>query len=86
MKSPLEEYLRSEGIYYRFIPKSESIHTAEAASATGIGAPQDNKESRSRTGENDVVLIIPGDRRANLRRASEVLGERNVRLLSPMRL
>ncbi|MBS7637450.1 YbaK/EbsC family protein [Candidatus Bathyarchaeota archaeon] len=84
MKSHLEEYLKSKGVYHRFIPKSETIHTADAASATGIELHRITKNLISVTDRGEhVVLIVPGDRRVNLRKASEVLGVRNVRLLSP---
>ncbi len=84
MKSHLEEYLKSKRVYHRFIPKSETIHTADAASATGIELHRITKNLLSVTDRGEhVVLIVPGDRRVNLRKASEVLGVRNVRLLSP---
>ncbi|MEM2127679.1 MAG: YbaK/EbsC family protein [Candidatus Bathyarchaeia archaeon] len=84
MKSPLEEYLKSKGVYYRFISKSETVHTADAASATGIELHRITKNLLSATDRGEhVVLIIPGDRRVNLRKASEALGVKNVRLLSP---
>lgn len=84
MKRPLEDYLKEKGIYYRFISKDETIHTADAASATGIELHRITKNLVSVTDRGEhIVLIVPGDRRVNLRKASEALGVRNVRLLSP---
>lgn len=78
----LHEYLEKEGIWHRFIPKHETVHTADAAQATGIDLHRITKNliSITDTGEY-VVLIIPGDRRVDLRRAAEALGVRNVRLM-----
>lgn len=84
MKSPLEDYLKKKGIYYRLIPKGETLHTADAASVTGIELHRITKNLVSITDKGEyVVLIVPGDRRVNLRKASEALGVKNVRLLSP---
>jgi len=32
----LEEYLRSLGVWHRFVEKPETVHTADAASAKGL--------------------------------------------------
>lgn len=72
IEEPSRGVSQEQGIYYRFIPKGETIHTADAASAAGIELHRITKN-----------LISVTDRRANLRRASKVLGEKNVRLLSP---
>jgi Cys-tRNA(Pro)/Cys-tRNA(Cys) deacylase len=79
----LEEYLNSKGVWYRFISKpKETIHTAEASALTGIDLQRLTKNLVSVTnfGEN-VLLIIPGNRKVNLRKASGALGVSNVSLL-----
>ncbi len=84
MRSPLEDYLRGKGIYHTFISKGETTHTADAASVTGIELHRITKNLVSVTdGGEHVVLIVPGDRRVNLRKAARALGVKNVRLLSP---
>lgn len=78
----LDEYLRRHGVWHRFIPKRETVHTADASEATGIYLHRITKNLISVTDSGEhVVLIVPGDRRVNLRRAAEALGVRNVRLL-----
>ena len=79
----LKEYLRRNSVWHRFVAKSETVHTADAAEATGIDLHRITKNLVSKTdsGEN-VVLIVPGDRRVSLKRAAETLGVKNVRLLS----
>ena len=78
----LDEYLRRHGVWHRFLPKRETVHTADASEATGIDLHRITKNlvSVTDTGEH-VVLIVPGDRRVNLRRAAEALSVGNVRLM-----
>ncbi len=79
----LKEFLRRGGAWHRFVAKPETIHTADAAEATGIDLHSITKNLVSITdmGEN-VVLIVPGDRRVSLRMAAEALGVKNVGLMS----
>ena len=78
----LAEYLKRHGVWHRFLPKRETVHTADASEATGIDLHRITKNlvSVTDTGEH-VVLIVPGDRRINLRRAAEALSVRNIRLM-----
>jgi len=78
----LDDYLRRHGVWHRFIPKRETVHTADASDATGIDLHRITKNlvSTTETGE-PVVLVVAGDRRVNLRRAAEALGVMNVRLI-----
>jgi Cys-tRNA(Pro)/Cys-tRNA(Cys) deacylase len=79
----LEASLRTAGVWYRFVEKVETVHTADASSATGIELHRITKNLVSKTMDGDyALLIIAGDRRANLQKAAQVLGTRNVRLLS----
>jgi len=78
----LEDYLMRHRVWHKFIPKRETVHTTDAAQATSINLHRITKNliSVTDTGEH-VVLIVPGDRRVDLRRAAEALGVRNVRLM-----
>lgn len=79
----LKEFLRKNGVWHRFVAKSETVHTADAAEATGIDLHRITKNLVSKTdSEENVVLIVPGDRRVSLKRAAEALGAKNVRLMS----
>ncbi len=58
------------------------MHTADASEATGIDLHRITKNLVSRTDEGEyVLLVVPGDRRVNLRAAAEALGVRNVSLM-----
>ena len=78
----LEAYLEENGVWHRFVEKQETVHTADAAQTTGIDLHRITKNlvSVMDTGEY-VVLIVPGDRRVNLKEAAKVLGVKNVRLM-----
>jgi len=82
----LEEYLRRNGVWHRFIPKPETVHTADAARAAGLQLHRVTKNLVSETSDGEhVLLVVPGDRRVELKAAARVLGVRNVRLVPPDR-
>jgi Cys-tRNA(Pro)/Cys-tRNA(Cys) deacylase len=82
MMMSLESYLEENRIWHRFIEKQETVHTVDASQATGIDLHRITKNlvSVTDTGEH-VVLIVPGDRRVNLKEAARALGVKNVRLM-----
>jgi len=78
----LERYLEKGGIWHKFILKRETIHTKDAAEVTGIELHRISKNLACRTGEGEhVLLIIPGDRKANLSAAAEILNVKDLSLL-----
>ena len=79
----LETKLKSLGVWYRFIEKSEStVHTADAANVTGIELHRVSKNLMAQTDDGRfIALIIPGDMRLNLKEAAKALGVRNVSLV-----
>ena len=78
----LEEYLKRNNIWHRFVEKTETVHTADASAVTGLDLHRITKNlvSVTDTGEH-VVLIVPGDRRVDLGAAAKALGTRNVKLM-----
>jgi Cys-tRNA(Pro)/Cys-tRNA(Cys) deacylase len=78
----LEDYLKSMGVWYRFVPKRETVHTADASKVTGIELERITKNLVCRTSEGSyALLIVPGNRRVDLQKAAQVLKARNVKLL-----
>ncbi len=78
----LEGYLTNACIWHRFLVKAETVHTADASLATRIDLNRITKNLVCRTSEGRyALLVIPGDRRANLQRAAQALNTRNVQLL-----
>jgi Cys-tRNA(Pro)/Cys-tRNA(Cys) deacylase len=58
------------------------VHTADASQATGIDLHRITKNlvSKTRKGEY-VLLVVPGDRRVDLKAAAKALETKNVRLM-----
>ncbi|MGB9727035.1 MAG: aminoacyl-tRNA deacylase [Nitrososphaeria archaeon] len=78
----LEKFLKENGLWYRFIEKSETIHTADAAKAAGIELNRLTKNLVSKTDSGEyVLLIVPGDKKVDLDKAAKVLGVKKVRLI-----
>jgi Cys-tRNA(Pro)/Cys-tRNA(Cys) deacylase len=75
----LEIFLKTKGVWYRIVDKPETVHTADASSVTGIPLPKITKNLVSRTDNGEyVLLVVPGDKRVNLRRAAVALAVKNV--------
>jgi len=79
----LETKLKSLGVWYKFIEKLEStVHTADAASVTGIELHRISKNLMAQTDDGRfIALIIPGDMRLNLKEAAKALEAKNVSLV-----
>ena len=78
----LEAFLEKNKIWHRFVEKKETVHTADASQATGIDLHRITKNLISVTDSGEhVVLIVPGDRRVNLKEAARALMVKNVRLM-----
>ena len=79
----LDARLESLGVWHRFLEKSEAtVHTADAASVTGIDLHRISKNLMAKTSDGDyVALIIPGDRKVDLKAVARVLGVKNISLV-----
>lgn len=79
----LEEKLKQLGVWYRFYDKENTIHTADASKVTGIDIHRITKNLVSKTNEGEyVLLVVPGDKHVDLKKAARALGVKNVRLMS----
>jgi len=77
----LQERLVELGVWHRFIEKDETVHTADASQATGIPLHRITKNLISVTSEGEhVLLVVPGDKRVDLKKAARALGVSNVQL------
>lgn len=79
----LEEYLERNKIWHRFVSKTETIHTADAAKAAGVELNKVTKNlvSLANTGEH-VLLIVPGNRKVDLKQAASSIGVEGIKLVS----
>jgi len=78
----LEEFLSKQGIWHRFIKKPETIHTADASKVTGIELKRITKNLVSVTdGKEYVLIIVPGNRKVDMKRVASILGVNKVSLV-----
>ena len=76
------DYLKDNQIWHQFVEKLETIHTADASHATGIDLHRITKNLVAITDLSEyVILIVPGDRRVNLKEAARTLGVKNIKLM-----
>ena len=77
----LETELETLGVWYRFVEKAETVHTADASKASGIPLHRITKNLVSVTSAGEhVLLVVPGDTRVDLKKAAAALGVSNVKL------
>ncbi len=78
----LEKYLQQNNIWHRFIVKQETVHTADAAKASGVDLHRLTKNLVSETDRGEhVLLVISGDLKVDLKAAAKALKVGNVRLV-----
>jgi len=78
----LEEYLKQEKVWYNFVDKPETIHTADAAEKAGIEL---NKVTKALVlldqDKNPILAIIPGDCKLSFSKVREAAGAKKARLV-----
>jgi Cys-tRNA(Pro)/Cys-tRNA(Cys) deacylase len=78
----LEKYLQQNNIWHNFILKQETVHTADAAKASGVDLHRLTKNLVSETDQGEhVLLVISGDLKVDLKAAAKALKVGNVRLV-----
>ena len=79
----MEGYLGKNRIWHRFIVKEKTIHTVDAAKAARVELHKVTKNLVSKTDQDEnVLLIVPGDRKVDLKSAARALSTRRVHLVS----
>ncbi len=79
----LEGFLNDNNVWHKFVSKPETVHTADASRETGIDLSRITKNLVCRGNDGEfALLVIPGDRRVNIKKAAEALNTTNVKLLS----
>jgi Cys-tRNA(Pro)/Cys-tRNA(Cys) deacylase len=78
----LETYLEKNKIWHRFIEKSETVHTADAAKVAGVPLQRLTKNLISVTdGGKYILLIIAGDKKVNLKAVAKLLNVKKISLV-----
>jgi Cys-tRNA(Pro)/Cys-tRNA(Cys) deacylase len=78
----LENFLKKNGIWHRFIEKPETIHTADAAKVSGIELQRLTKNLVARNDTGYIMIIIPGDKKVDLEKVAKLVDAKKVRLVS----
>lgn len=80
----LETKLKKLGVWHRFVEKPVStVHTADAAEASGISLHQISKNLMAKTKEGEYVsLIIPGDKRLDYKKVARALNSKGLGLVA----
>ena len=78
----LETFLKEKGVWYRFVEKPETIHTADAAREAGIDL---NRVTKSLVlldqDRNAILAVIPGDCKLSFGKIKAASGSKKVRLV-----
>ena len=79
----LESRLKELGVWHKFLEKPQAtVHTADAASLTGIDLHRISKNLMAKTSDGGyVALIIPGDRKVDYKEAAKALGVKGIGLV-----
>lgn len=78
----LKQFLIENKIWYRFIEKPETIHTADAAKVAGVDLKKLTKSLILISQEKELVLaIIPGDCRLEISVLEKLLGIKKLSLI-----
>ncbi len=78
---PLETYLKNEGVDCHWVEKANTVHTADAAAATGIPLERITKSLVCLGDDGKAyVAVIPGPRKLRPKEVARVFGLKKVRL------
>jgi Cys-tRNA(Pro) deacylase len=78
----LETFLKEKGVWYRFVEKAETIHTADAAREAGIDLSRVTKSLVLLDQDRSPILaIIPGDCKLSFAKLKAASGSKKVRLV-----
>lgn len=77
-RARLEERLGKAGIWHRFIEKPETVHTADAAKASGLPLERFTKNLVWNSGRGPVLLIVRGNMSVDLEAAAKAAGVDNL--------
>jgi prolyl-tRNA editing enzyme YbaK/EbsC (Cys-tRNA(Pro) deacylase) len=74
-------YLKKNKIWHRFIEKEDSIHTADAAAATGIPLERVTKSLVFLADKKPILVVIPGTRHVNIKKLKNTLNIQKIRIV-----
>jgi Cys-tRNA(Pro)/Cys-tRNA(Cys) deacylase len=82
MNMNLEEYLKQNSVWHRFVDKPETIHTKDAALHTGIDLERITKSLVFLADGKPVLVVVPGNSRVDMGKLRDLTKTRDVVLVS----
>jgi Cys-tRNA(Pro) deacylase len=74
-------YLEKNQIWHRILDKEETIHTADAAAATGVPLERVTKSLVFLADKKPILVIIPGTHRVDLRKLKNALNIHKIHIV-----
>jgi len=74
-------YLEKNKIWYRVLEKEDTVHTADAAAATGIPLERVTKSLVFLADKKPILVIIPGTHRADLKKLKNALNIHEIHIV-----
>jgi len=77
----LEDYLKANGVWFRLIDKQSTVHTADAAAATGLSLERVTKSLVFIADSSPVLAIIPGNCRVDISKFKSAVGAKDLKMV-----
>jgi Cys-tRNA(Pro) deacylase len=77
----LTAYLEKNKIWHRILEKEDTVHTADAAAATGIPLERVTKSLVFLADKKPILVIIPGTHRVDLRKLKNTLNINKIHMV-----
>jgi len=77
----LVAYLKSNKVWYKFIEKIETVHTADAASASGLPLERVTKSLVFLVDGTPILVVIPGNCIVNKGKLKEIINAKDIELV-----
>jgi Cys-tRNA(Pro) deacylase len=74
-------YLKRNNVWFRIIEKKTTVHTADAAVATGIPLEQVTKSLVFLADNSPILVIIPGDCRVDKNKLKSIIKVKNIEMV-----
>ena len=82
MNAKLEDYLKENNIWHKFIDKPETIHTSDAAEKAGIELKRVTKSLvLLDKNKNAILAIIPGNEKLSFSKLKNAVQSKKVRMV-----
>ncbi len=78
-----EKELRDKGVDFELIPLTQTVHSVHDVQVACKCEASEVIKTLIFIGSKPIVVILPGDKRANIAKIEELIGERGLRMAKP---